>query len=43
MLLQMAPLVQTYYSEIGNPLGYMIVGIVVVGLRIVTTKPISEK
>ena len=43
LLLQTAPLVQDYYGDVGNPLGYMIVGFVIIGLRAVTTKPLSEK
>lgn len=43
LLLQLAPVVQEYYGAVSDPLGYMIIGMFVIGLRAVTDKPLSEK
>lgn len=43
MLLQAAPLVQEYFGAIGDPRGYMIIGLIMMWLRYVTTKPLDEK
>lgn len=43
MLLQFAPFVQDYFTSVGDPRGYMIVGGLVIVLRALTTKPLGEK
>lgn len=43
LLLQMAPVFQEYYGAIGDPRGYMIVGVLVIVLRAITTKSLNEK
>jgi hypothetical protein len=43
MLLQLAPVVQAYYGAVNDPFGYMVIGMFIIGLRAITTKPLSEK
>lgn len=43
LLLQFVSAFQAYSEKYGDPLVTMIVGMIVIGLRFKTTKPVSEK